>query len=247
MARYRAPQRPNDSHQRKQQTQQITEGAKQISLPLRDLRDQLSSLVDEIKSNNQKDQTKEGEYRGKSLFWTTFSTISSVILTLLTLVILYRQSIIMDTQSTTMTNQLREMEKSNGINREALISVQRAFVNFKTMKHTLIQNTQGEILGWRFSVQWENSGTTPTRTLMHHANFGYFKEPIPPHFSFPDQGTEEISAALIAPKSAMDVKPLFISRDIVNKIRNGQGHLYFWGWAAYRDIFKDSKPHVTEF
>ena len=31
------------------------------------------------------------------------------------------------------------------------------------------------------------------------------------------------------------------------EVRDGKRHLYFWGWVAYRDIFEDSNPHLTEF
>jgi len=63
----------------------------------------------------------------------------------------------------------------------------------------------------------------------------------------------------IGPKSKQAVTPVFLDEsfifgtDLGDKLEkflpsaHPRSDLYFWGWMAYRDVFSDTKPHITEF
>ena len=143
--------------------------------------------------------------------------------------------------------QWRAMVESNYINREALISVQRAFVSFKTIKAVGIKDNNERITDWRFSIIWENTGATPTRFLRQHVNMYGPVKLLPSNFSFSDRGPSENRIALIAAKATTSVNFPPVPLVSLSKIKKGEYHLYFWGWASYRDIFEDSKAHLTKF
>jgi hypothetical protein len=72
-------------------------------------------------------------------------------------------------------------------------------------------------------------------------------EPLPDGFNFCDGETGESTVTFIAPESTVSANPIPISQTDLTKVQEGTLHLYFWGWAAYRDVFRDSKVHLTEF
>ncbi len=59
--------------------------------------------------------------------------------------------------------QLKALLESNSINREALESVQRAFVVYHDVieNRHIIHDKTGEHAVWSFTMPWENTGTTP--------------------------------------------------------------------------------------
>lgn len=86
--RYNLPHQPDADRRRQKETQRIASIGQEVSAPLRDLSDQLISLVDAIKSNNKKtDRSEEKRYK-KGLFWTRFSGVSSIILSFYSLIVL---------------------------------------------------------------------------------------------------------------------------------------------------------------
>lgn len=144
--------------------------------------------------------------------------------------------------------QWRAIGESNRINREALMSVQRAFVNLKTIEIAAAQNTQGEHIGWSFVPQWENSGSTPTKVLRQHSNCIPRTEPLSESFDFPDFGPDKNQDSLIAPKATISSHILPpVPSGILVEVQKRKLRFYLWGWAAYRDVFQKSKVHLTEF
>jgi len=139
------------------------------------------------------------------------------------------------------------IRESNRINQEALLSVQRAHVNFKTIESTGIRDAQGRITAWHFFPQWENSGTTPTKIMRQHSSAKWSKETLPHDFDFNDVGPNDNINTLLAPKAIVSTGPLIIRPEVIAGLKEGKLHLFFWGWAAYSDIFQNSKAHLTEF
>lgn len=51
----------------------------------------------------------------------------------------------------------------------------------------------------------------------------------------------------IAPKAVAYGGRVSVPPNALTGVREGRIRLYFWGWAAYRDVFQESKPHLTDF
>lgn len=164
MARYNLPQHPDDSRKREEQAQRTAAIVQQIGTELRELHGQFVGLVGEIKSNNKETETKTEERSDKHLAWMKRGTIATWVFSMASLSLSFVTLLI-------LSSQLDKMEVSNGINREALISVQRAYVSLKAIVtyHTL--DAQGKVTSWYFTPQWENNGNTPTKALRQHVNF----------------------------------------------------------------------------
>jgi len=149
------------------------------------------------------------------------------------------------------SSQLKAMLKSNEINREALESVQRAFIFLAPVEGTAYKNSAGtKIKSFSFRFPWENSGVTPTRNMATHVNWTFLPGPLPNDFSFPDlwsPGQPHINAHVaIGPKGSTN-STVPVSIEYINAMLAHKAHLYFWGWAKYRDIFPNTPDHLTEF
>jgi hypothetical protein len=106
---------------------------------------------------------------------------------------------------------------------------------------------------WEIGVRWHNSGTTPTKYMLHHLSATEFAPNLPDNYDFPDLWGKgdaphfEDSAAVLGPGAAIDSEPFPIDAIDADKIRRGEKVIYMWGWAEYDDIFPDSVRHRTEF
>ena len=151
-------------------------------------------------------------------------------------------------------NQWREMQISNSINREALISVQRAFITVKT-PFTAFVGTNKTNARWQFQHQFENSGVTPTLEAVQYCTYLYQRNELPRGFTFPDgidlkSGEKAVSpfdSMVIGPKQVMSPLPFYLPASLIAAIQSHDLKLYMWGWVRYRDQFAQSPVHVTEF
>lgn len=127
--------------------------------------------------------------------------------------------------------------------RNALVSTQRAFVYIKNFEVHPFENPN------RLSIipTWENSGETPTKNMFSHVNWQWFLAAIPDDFNFPDLAGEETNRLLIGPKQTITASPLEIKSEWIDRVIDGNGRIYIWGWTDYDDVFKDTARHRTEF
>ena len=122
------------------------------------------------------------------------------------------------------------MIESNRINREALVSVQRAFITFGGIVGASKVNERGRTSALQLNLPWENTGTTSTRKAESQVNWETFpgSNGMPPNFRFPDIGTVVRRQFLLAPKAvanATEVVPIrFIEFTKKHKVR-----MYVWG------------------
>jgi len=150
------------------------------------------------------------------------------------------------------SGQLTAMLDSNKTNREALISVQRAFVFVGNSEIARVVVGK-KINHFTIKTVWENSGTTPTKLTTTHVSFQSWTGPggIPDDFTFPDSWSEGVphinTEVFIGPKGITSVITPPISATILEGIKNHSARFYIWGWAKYRDIFNDTPEHITEF
>jgi hypothetical protein len=144
--------------------------------------------------------------------------------------------------------QWSSLKSTDETTREALTAAQRAFVFVKDISYGKLPNYLATTpTGIRLIVAWENSGTTPTKSLITHVSWEVFTPDIPANFDFPDRGGGPDNRALIGPKASMNMAPVDIPIDVFQAIQAGTHRLYIWGWADYDDIFKDTERHRTEF
>lgn len=146
--------------------------------------------------------------------------------------------------------QLCQMIESNRFNREALQSVQRAFV-IPGIVVPMVIGTERGAQSIRFQVHWDNSGTTPTRAMRGHVSMKWNQEPLPDDYSFPDLWSEGqphiFNTVVLGPKAGTYVDAGAMPIQAFDHVVKGESHLNFWGWATYRDIFDGTPMHITKF
>jgi hypothetical protein len=158
------------------------------------------------------------------------------------------------------SRQLTQMIESNKISRESLTSVQRAFVTFNTVQYTRFVNPDANGQQWQFNGELINNGTTPAiqavqRFVVDELPNGLSEETFTGDFS-----EQKANVGTVGPKATYTVGPALKSDQFVfmgqkidlehpERARAIQieKHIYFWGWAAYRDIFRNTPLHLTEF
>jgi hypothetical protein len=92
-------------------------------------------------------------------------------------------------------------------------------------------------------AQWENSGSTPTKTAATLVSFEPWNtEELPPDFGFPM--TRKKNSVVIGPRG---VSNSGVPIPMADWEQAQQRYLFVWGDAAYRDIFDGTAEHLTEF
>lgn len=138
-----------------------------------------------------------------------------------------------------------EAKNANDFSRDALVSVQRAFIIVNPVP--VIQGTLTEVL---VHFNMENTGTTPTRRLKSHINYMVSSQALPKDFIFRDvpmkDRTGEELVPVIGPKSS---SPLTATVSIADwrRLERQEVHIYFYGWVTYNDIFEKTPRHLTRF
>jgi hypothetical protein len=153
------------------------------------------------------------------------------------------------TQATQTTNLAGDTKDLAQTSKDALESVQRAFV-FATGLDAIRIEDSGDptkISSVDFSITWENNGTTPTRNMTSH--FSWFTPPsvVPDNFNYPDLGDQKPTPIALGPKTIGHTTPISVPAADITKIMNHEEILYIWGWAHYQDVFPKTKTHITRF
>ncbi len=151
--------------------------------------------------------------------------------------------------------QLNEMIHSNTISLESLVSVQRAFVTLSAIENERLVRPPG-IHYYRFAPWWTNGGATVARSTITYFDMKRLEnEPTNDQFK---GKPGPFSPADIGPKAqdmgsyqVVDETELFgidLGNIPLRQLPKAQfdQHWYLWGWVVYRDVFPDTKPHVTE-
>jgi hypothetical protein len=153
--------------------------------------------------------------------------------------------------------QYREMVKgtvaaqtSIQITKDSLLYVQRAFISTPSFDANRLTapGTSKMDGSMRFAFAWENGGTTPTKDMTMHISERWFPNPLPKDFDFADYPKGSVPLKMfVGPKASARSIPNFVSAHDIVAIHNHSGHLYFWGWARYKDVFPNTPEHVTRF
>jgi hypothetical protein len=135
---------------------------------------------------------------------------------------------------------------SNMITREALTSVQRAFVSFIgaiSATKTVSGNKNTDLV---LILPWQNLGVTPTKNARSRVNWKTFPGDMPTGFDFADIGTVEPRQFEIPPKE-MGNATMTIPIGWIDATKKGNVHLFVWGWITYYDIFANIPMRLSEF
>jgi hypothetical protein len=162
----------------------------------------------------------------------------------------------------------RDMEAALAHAEKALATGERAFVfidGFNVEMTTAVDsNRPGHDFTWlperyqqdpslwiaRFAAQprWKNGGNTPTNQLTVQANWGMFREGIPPNieYTYRDQPAPFfLGPRAVEPSPAIEIPPV---QALINWANNPAGIepiILIWGRADYRDVF--DAPHFVEW
>lgn len=187
------------------------------------------------------DAQGDNRYQGHTLLvaWLSFAV---AVLTFLALVV----------YACITHGQYTAMLESNQINRDALTTVQRAFVFPSVMEFSAEKMSDGEPKANIF-ISWQNSGTTPTKFFHAHVSHAAFPRDftLPDSFTYPDlwePGAPHINTdAVIAPKGSVTVDAGAIQWGDIQLASERKSRIFLWGWASYNDSFKNTSVHKTEF
>jgi hypothetical protein len=142
------------------------------------------------------------------------------------------------------------MKQSNEITRNALTSVQRAFVTFRNINVAGgIQCTADTKVpeGFRFYATWENTGSTPAKSVIMQFTGGPYPWPIDNYVLREGETRDKFHPSVIGPKGTLNSGLYSVrTEDLIGRPLKKTGTV-MWGWVVYRDVFKGTKPHVTEF
>ncbi|MGH9426872.1 MAG: hypothetical protein ACRD2L_11300, partial [Terriglobia bacterium] len=133
--------------------------------------------------------------------------------------------------------------------RESLTSVQRAFIIPHVPETTgiLKEGPDRAIRRWEFRVPWENTGSTPSRRARNRVNVKAWTAGLPKGFRFDDLKDESPTQLVFGPRSILKSGAVTASPEEVEQAKTRKGHLYFWGWITYYDIFADTPMRLTKF
>lgn len=135
---------------------------------------------------------------------------------------------------------------ANTTTREALTSVQRAFISFSgtaSANKTISANKVTELV---FTLPWVNAGVTPTKNAESQVNWRPFPGDLPPNFTFPDLGEVQFRQFEIPPREFGNAT-LTIPIAVFDAARKRSIRLFVWGWITYNDIFDKTPMRLSEF
>jgi hypothetical protein len=130
---------------------------------------------------------------------------------------------------------------------------------FSPPVHTLEHGTY-----YTLEIPIQNVGATQAQSLRDRVSCAVPMHSLPDDYTFPDKsgqcGTPHVAtgANFIAAKDQIFSQAVDIDQKFIMEFyHTGIAHLsdrhipsrsiYFYGWVTYRDIFKDTPTHVTEF
>jgi Na+-transporting methylmalonyl-CoA/oxaloacetate decarboxylase gamma subunit len=149
-------------------------------------------------------------------------------------------------------------KNSSDTARLALVAGQRAFVHFpyevSVLKIPREDDPMERAKSWQIRLPISNEGSTPAVELRMRVNWHCRDTELPADYSYPDYEDPEHGQTIgnehihrIMPKSTIHAGPLEIPKDIMDRVRHKQRHLYFYGWARYKDVFDGTAVHQTFF
>jgi hypothetical protein len=149
------------------------------------------------------------------------------------------------------------MRESNKINRDALVSVQRAFVFFTNTLDALSGGRDRKTgqKAWLVTPHYKNSGNTAALNVHVFVSTnspewttlpgGYdFPDKVSTEGAFPNTNLKE-APSILASQFETGAAQVGIPDNILGRVNFGKSHVYLWGRVTYEDIF--GCGHITRF
>ncbi len=146
--------------------------------------------------------------------------------------------------------QWQAMLSANAIGRENLGSVQRAFLYMTLPVHFHKAQLPASV-GERFAIEypWKNFGATPARDVI--TNFRVrlcnVATPIEQCPLVDNPRSVIVPAFSIPPQYSVIGGISFVPRDDIDLFLHRSVRIFAYGWAKYRDVFRETRPHLTEY
>ena len=138
------------------------------------------------------------------------------------------------------------MRESNIINREALVTVQRAFLHMRSIVGGPVFGPRQT--GYTFTTAWENTGSTPAIGVINY--FGIVEQGIDDDkistFPFVADKDTVFQKSVVGPKTTDTVGNRYEPDGFWRPISTTR-HIAFWGYRLYRDSFPGTDLHLIEF
>jgi hypothetical protein len=146
-------------------------------------------------------------------------------------------------------NQLGAMLASNRMNRQALTSVQRAFLFVDDYTYARIADPAhpDQVAAVEVLPHVKNSGTTQARYARYHSSHWIY--PLPKDFSFPDLDdagnvvSDGGTPGFFPPQSGTTIESFIVSRPL----NDDTARVVSYGWIKYRDVFEGTPEHQSLF
>jgi hypothetical protein len=102
-------------------------------------------------------------------------------------------------------------------------------------------------LGSGMGVTWKNFGATPAKELEYWISAKWYPAGIEPDFSKPTERISEHVFMTLGAGTENSSPGLFVPAADVEKAMSGNGRVFFWGGATYRDVFPDTPRRHFHF
>lgn len=182
------------------------------------------------------DTAKTASYEKTLARWTIVLGLATLVLSVATIVSAY---FLLATEQT--------IKKQIG----ATLAQLRAYVGTQQIiydpKLTAEPGRPNIFLGSAMGVTWKNFGVTPAKDLEYWLSAKWYPPGIEPDFSKPTEKIPEHNFMTLGSGSESSSPPLFVPAVDVEKAMSGQGRVFFWGEAIYRDVFPDTPPRHFHF
>ncbi len=101
--------------------------------------------------------------------------------------------------------------------------------------------------GSAIGVVWRNFGTTPARELEYWISAKWYPAGSEPDFANPSEKIPEHTFMTLGPGTESPSPALFVPAADVERAMAGNGKVFFWGEAIYRDVLPDTPQRHFRF
>src|SRR5215831_9693968 len=172
-----------------------------------------------------------------------FVGIALVVVGLLQFGVYSRQAKIMKTQTELIRNQDQLLRDANDLTR----AIQRAFVYLEKMNYAFYDTASPNQRDLLITVEWGNSGNTPTEHLTHQVGCFFSDTGIADPFGSIPWTETNLVPDFFGPKTDNLAGTCGVLADTISRINTRQTHLYICDVARYGDMLDTEAKHVTEF
>ena len=160
-------------------------------------------------------------------------------------------------QKDVMVQQTTAIKESNLINKEALEAVQRALMINEAMTYEFVSQVDNKKAVQRmvtFRARFVNTGNTTSRGIVSALGAKRMpKRTEPTEADFVK--AKPYRMGVTGPKEPVSIGGYdaslesLVPKDITTQPARPANSptMYFWGWLTYRDVFPNTKVHLTEF